>query len=160
MKRAIAILLVLALTLHAVPVLAEKTANVTVDGVTVLFDQTPVVLDGRTLVPIRAVAEQIGAEVRWNEATRTATVIYKNTGVALQIGNINMVVRNMSTNEEQIVKMDVSPQTYSNRTLLPIRAVVEAFGCKVDWNAASSTVIITTSEYKEPQKTNTIVIGE
>lgn len=160
MKKVLVLLLASAIALCSIAVLAEETANVAVDDVLVKFDQPPVVVDGRTLVPIRAVAEQIGAEVRWNENTQTATVIYKGIGVALQIGNIQMVVRNLTTSEERQVALDVAPQTYNGRTLLPIRAILEEFGCKVSWDASSSTVVITTSDYNALQTQKTIVIGE
>jgi hypothetical protein len=159
MKRIAAILCVV-LALGNAAVFAEETAKVTVNGVSVRFDQPPIVIDGRTLVPIRAVADAIGAEVRWNENTQTATVIYKNSGVALQIGNIKMVVRNLSTSEERELTLEVPPQSYGNRTLLPIRAPLEALGCTVGWEDKSSTVVITTADYTAPRSKKTIVIGE
>ncbi|MDR0490176.1 MAG: copper amine oxidase N-terminal domain-containing protein [Oscillospiraceae bacterium] len=156
MKKAVMILLVCVFAFSCTTALAEEQVRVIVNGVEVEFDQAPIIVDGRTLVPIRAVTEQIGAEVRWNGATQTVTVLYRDTGVALQIGNSYMTARNLDTGNERLVLLDVPPQLYSARTLLPIRAVMEEFGCKVDWDNASKTVIIATEDYAS----KTIVIGE
>lgn len=160
MKKAVGILLIciiaLNIALNGATALAEETVTVTVDGVKVDFDQPPIIVEGRTLVPIRAVAERIEADVRWNPNTRTTTILHKNVGVALQIGYQYMTVRNLSTGDERVVTLDVPPQIYNNRTLLPIRIIMEMFGCNVEWDYISKTVIITTEDYAS----KTIVIGE
>jgi hypothetical protein len=71
-----------------------------------------------------------------------------------------MLVRNMSTGQEHDVDLEVPPQEYNDRTLLPIRVVSEALGCKVGWDELSGTVIITTADYTPQRKRKTIVIGE
>ena len=157
-KKIFSLIMVLILLIMTSNVFAAKAVNVTVNGVMVTFDQSPIIVDGRTLVPIRAVAEQIGAEVRWNDSTQTATIIHNRVGVVLQIGNIIMTVRNLDSGVERQVKLDVPPQVYNSRTLLPIRAIMEEFGCKVGWDNVSNTVLITTSAIPQTQKT--IVIGE
>ena len=49
--------------------------NVTVNSEYVDFDTPPVIIDGRTLIPIRAVAEKIGLKVTWDQETQTASII-------------------------------------------------------------------------------------
>lgn len=160
MRKIFSTILLLTLSFCIVQVSAEETANVAVNGVMVKFDQPPVVIDGRTLVPIRAVAEQMNAGVRWEEESQTAGIIYNNTGVVLQVGNSNMVVQNLSTGETRAVRLEVPPQKYNDRTLMPIRALVEEFGCNVGWDNTSSTVIIATPDYTASQTAKTIIIGE
>lgn len=124
----------------------NEAIHVTVNGARVKFDQPPIEISGRTLVPIRAVMEHIGAEVRWNDTTQTMTVIYKNVGVALQTDNVNMVVRNLRTNAERTVELEIPPQIIGGSMLMPIRSVVVELGYTVSWNEKTQTVEIVTPE--------------
>lgn len=129
----------------------EETANVMVDGEYVEFtDQQPVIIDGRTLVPIRAVMEKMGKTVTWDEATQTTTISDDEISIFLTIGDniMRQVVVDSGTGEvfEFDVELDVAPQIIGGRTLLPIRAVVEGFGTAVTWDEATSTVMIITSQ--------------
>ena len=161
MKRLTALVLVLVLMISAVPVSAEETVKVVVNGSMVFFDQPPVIIDGRTLVPVRAVAEKLGAFVSWNGETQTVSVSLDQIGVALAVGNKNMAVTNLGTNQlAYVAELDVPPQNINGRTLLPIRPVVEAFGCSVAWDGATSTVLIYTGDYDPAKARTTIVIGE
>ena len=76
MKKIISSLLCAAfLAAPAVPAMAEEnTISVIVDNKNVEFDQPPVIEEGRTLVPLRAVFEKAGAVVDWNQETQTATI--------------------------------------------------------------------------------------
>ena len=112
--------------------------TVTLNGQALGFDQPPVIYDGRTLVPLRAIFEALGADVEWDQGTQTVTATADDITVAMQIGNPVMTINN----EE--ITLDVSPQLVGGRTLVPARAVAESFGAAVDWNAATRTVIITT----------------
>ena len=44
----------------------------------------------------------------------------------------------------EVIELDVAPQIIGSRTLVPVRAVAESFDCKVEWEAETKTVIITT----------------
>ena len=80
----------------------EETANVMVDGEYVEFtDQQPVIIDGRTLVPIRAVMEKMGKTVPWDEATQTTTVSDDEISISLTIGDniMRQVVVDSGTGE-------------------------------------------------------------
>jgi hypothetical protein len=116
---------------------ADAQITVTVDGGSVEFDQPPIIVDGRTLVPIRAVCEKIGAVVDWDAATNTAHISMGDIGMRLQIGS-----QQMDLNDGTTEWLDAPPQVYGNRTLLPIRAVAENLGCNVSWDAESRTVSI------------------
>ena len=110
--------------------------SVIVNGSTVKFDQPPIIIDGRTLVPVRAVFESLGVNVEWIADTQTVLAQKDGRTVALKIDNNVMKIGN-----EEIL-LDVPAQIINNRTLVPARAVAEAFECKVDWNGSTSTVII------------------
>lgn len=119
------------------PAVSEQPIFVNVNGHTVVFDQSPILESGRTLVPMRAIFEALGASVVWNDAVQTATAQKNNITVSVQIGNTQMLVN-------QIAKtLDVPAKLLNNRTLVPVRAVSEAFGCDVTWNDETQTITIT-----------------
>ena len=110
--------------------------TVTINGNAVGFDQPPVIVDGRTLVPLRAIFEALGATVDWNGDTQTVTSTRNNTTVLLTIG-----INTMAKNDKNIT-LDVPAQLINDRTLVPVRAIAESFDCTVDWNGDTQTVII------------------
>lgn len=140
-KKIISLLLALTLVLgFASAVNAEDIITVTLDGTVLTFDQNPVIIDGRTLVPLRGIFEAMGATVDWNEETRCVTATKGETTVLLTIGD-NTIYRN-----GEAVALDVPAQIVNSRTLVPARAVSESFGARVDWNGETRNVIISTDE--------------
>lgn len=117
----------------------EDTISVFVNGEQLSFDVEPVIFEGRTLVPMRTIFEALGAEVSWDADTSTAFASKGDTMVSLQIGN-NVMFKN----SEEII-LDVSAALVNSRTMVPVRAVSEAFDCNVQWDADSRAVIITAS---------------
>jgi hypothetical protein len=123
----------------ATPALPSSSDVITVlvNGAAVIFDQPPVVQSGRTLVPLRAIFEALGANVAWEQSTQTVTATRGNTTVTLSIGS-NILNRN----GEQVT-LDVPAQIVGGRTLVPARAVAESFGAAVGWDPDTRTVTIT-----------------
>jgi hypothetical protein len=111
--------------------------SVTLNGVQVQFDQPPVIQDGRTLVPLRAIFEALGATVDWCGDTQTVTAVKDDITVSLQIGS-NELIRNGEN-----ITLDVPAQLIGGRTVVPARAVAESFGADVEWDGNTQTVIIT-----------------
>lgn len=101
------------------------------------FDQPPIIKNDRTLVPLRKIFEQLGATVEWEESTQTVTSVRDNTSVSLMINSDQLYVNDVA------VTLDAPAQLVNDRTMVPARAVAEAFGCTVDWNGSENTVIIT-----------------
>ncbi|MCL2838657.1 MAG: WG repeat-containing protein [Oscillospiraceae bacterium] len=114
-----------------------QNISVTLNGTTIQFDQPPIMQDGRTLVPLRAIFEALGADVEWDGVFQMVTATRGDTVVRLQIGNAVMTV-----NGENI-PLDVPAQIVNDRTLVPARAIAESFGADVQWDGAMQTVIIT-----------------
>lgn len=130
---------------------AEETVTVILNGETVEFaDQQPVIIDDRTLVPMRAILEQLGAKVDWDEETKTVSVVKDDIALSLTIGN-KTVLKNGAP-----VDLDVAPQQIGDRTMVPLRFVSEALGAKVEWIEASRTVLISTrpEENLTPEQIN------
>ncbi|CAB3394962.1 copper amine oxidase N-terminal domain-containing protein [Kyrpidia spormannii] len=105
--------------------LGKTGTQVFVDGLQPSFDVPPVVQDGRTLVPIRQIAEALGATVNWNQGT--VTIRREKQTVTLRIGDPSAAVNGQS------VTLDVPPELSGGRTLVPLRFVGEAFGMAVDY---------------------------
>jgi len=140
------LLLFTMLVLFAVPcsVSAEESVTtppairVVLNGTELAFDVPPQIIDGRTMVPMRAIFEAFGAEVLWNDAEKTITATKDTTVITLKIGNTTL------QKGYRTITLDVPPQIVENRTLVPVRAIAESFGAEVLWDAETKTVKITT----------------
>ena len=118
------------------------TVSVTVNGDLISFgDQPPVLFNSRTLVPIRAVCEALEAEVFWDEAAQTVTVVRGSDRITVTIGADTLQINGASKG------LDTPAVLINGRTLLPIRAVVEGLGCNVDWDDGLQRVVITTESH-------------
>lgn len=111
--------------------------KILVNGEKVESDVSPIIVDDRTLVPVRAIFEALGAEVDWDKNTRTVISKMGESTVSMQIGNKTITVNG------EVKEIDVPAQIVNDRTLVPVRAVSESYGCLVDWDAETRTVIIT-----------------
>ena len=137
--------LMLVLGVFASAALHANEIGVTIDGVAVEFDgQLPTIVGGRTLVPVRGVFEALGFDVAWNQDSATATLINADFVVIITVGSDYF-----RTNGAEI-PLDVPAQIIAGRTMLPIRAVVESVGYSVDWEQATSTVVIASEPASTP----------
>ena len=126
-------------TATSMPVTASQDEiKVMLNGKLLNFDVPPQIINGRTLVPLRVIFEALGASVDWNDSTQTVTAARGSTTVSLRIGS-NVLTKNSAS-----ITLDVPAQLIDSRTMVPARAVAEAFGADVDWVDATQTVIITT----------------
>ena len=114
------------------------TPVVYLNGQKLSFDVPPVIENDRTLVPLRAIFEAVGANVQWDQSTQTVKAARGQTTVILTIGSLKPTVNG------QIWPLDVPAKIVKDRTLAPLRFVGEAFGGNVGWDAASYTVTIET----------------
>ena len=123
---------------------AEKTEiTVKIDGTEIKFDQPPILVNDRTMVPLRAIFEGLKAVVTWENDTNTVIAFKDDTTISVQIDN-NKMFKN-----SEVIELDAAPILVSDRTLVPVRAISEAFNCKVDWDEKNLEVIITTADEKE-----------
>ncbi len=120
---------------------AADGITVILDGNELSFDVPPQIINGRTMVPIRAIFEALGAEVSWDDATKTVTATIDDYTVECTINSKVMTVCG------EKVEMDVSPVIIDGRTLMPARFAAEAFGCSVGWAAPIKTAFITSYGY-------------
>ena len=115
---------------------APANPSVILNGSRLQFEVEPRIENGRTLVPLRAIFEAMGASVEWNDSTRTVTARNSNTTVVLPIGSTSPTVNG------KVWPLEVPAKIINDRTLAPLRFVGEAFGGKVDWNEQTRVINI------------------
>jgi len=112
------------------------------DGKVITLDSPPIIVESRTLVPIRAIVEELGGSVAWNNAERKVTVTLGSTTIELWIDkpqarvNGNLVWIDPSNHK-------VAPLIKNGRTMIPLRFVVETLGAKLDWDGSLRKIVIT-----------------
>lgn len=107
-----------------------------VDGEIKKMDAYPYIKNNRTYMPLRFVAENLGADVEWNEETRTANIISEEADIYV-CANSKII-----TIDGKKVKMDVAPEIINDRMMLPIRFIAEALNCSVEWDENTQKVTI------------------
>jgi endonuclease YncB( thermonuclease family) len=115
---------------------AANGITVFVNGQLLEFDVPPAVVNDRTMVPLRAIFEALGAKVEWDDSTQTASASWEGGALTLQIGADSARVNG------QAKKLDVPGQLISDRTMVPLRFVAEAMGAQVGWYGQSQTITI------------------
>ena len=103
--------------------------KVTVDDKEISNDVAPVIVNDRTLVPIRIVTETLGGEVGWNDATKTVTLKIDGKEITMTIGKV-------------LEAYGVAPQIINSRTYVPIRFVADELGSEVNWNEETKEITI------------------
>jgi hypothetical protein len=100
------------------------------------FDVPPVIKEGRTLIPVRAITEGLGATVEWNAEEGKVTITKDGTSIELFIDN------NVALVNGEEVEMDTQAEIMSSRTVVPLRFIAETFGLDVNWNSDDETIEI------------------
>lgn len=114
----------------------NEEISVYLDATKIDFDVKPQIINGRTMVPIRAIFEKMGAIVEWNGNTGSAICTKGDTIVKMTVNSTDMYINN------QLKKMDISPVVIDGRTLAPARYVAEAFNANVQWSQKNNSVVI------------------
>lgn len=109
----------------------------------------PMLVNGRMLVPFRAIVEALGGEVGWDEKTSTVTVKKGATTILLQIESAAATVNGVEK------KLEVPAKLVNDRTLVPVRFISEALGAEVIWDYLSNTAVVWQEESKAPTATPT-----
>ncbi len=120
--------------------IGEKDALVF--GVIKTNDVAPIIVNDRTMLPARFVAENLGAKVSWDESKQLVTVVGKNdkqedVTILLTIGSDVAQINGAD------VKLDSPAFVQNDRTYTPLRFIAENLGATVDWVESEQKVIIT-----------------
>jgi len=113
----------------------------TVNGNPRTLDSPPVIKNGRTLLPIRAIIEALGGSVSWDAAEKKVTVSLGSTTIELWIGKSIAKVNGVDTPIDS-KNSKVVPEIINGRTMLPLRFVTESLGCDVQWDGTTQTITI------------------
>ncbi len=113
-----------------------SVGSVSVKKNLIKFDTPPYIKGGRTVVPVRAITEGLGAEVSFNPETFEVTIVKGDTTIILSIGSNVAIVNGES------VELDSQSEITNSRTYVPIRFIAETFGLTVDWDAETETIDI------------------
>lgn len=133
--------------------LANDDIEVILDGQTMQFSVEPQIIKGNTMVPLRTIFEALGADVKWEQATRTVTAKKENTTIVLTIGD-----KTAYKNNEAIILSE--PGTVINgSTLVPLRFIAESFGAYVHWNGSDKVISITSDGTKITYQSNYVKIN-
>lgn len=109
--------------------------SVNLDGESVEFAaQSPVIVEGRTLIPLRGVFEKLGYEITWESETKTASFVKSDTVVNVTVNSPEFTVNG------EVKTLDVPAQIINGSMMLPLRAIGEAAGLEVDWDSNTKTV--------------------
>lgn len=114
----------------------QQEISLIMEGEAIQPEVPPLVQKGRTLVPVRVIAEGLGADVRWDQATATATIERADSKVVLRLGQKKAVLNGKE------VTLDTEPIIHKQRMLLPLRFVGEALGAHVGWDTAGRAVLV------------------
>jgi hypothetical protein len=98
---------------------------------------TPVIYNGRTLLPIRALIDALGGKLDWLDSEQKITIQFNGQKIELWVG------KNSATVNGVIQTLDVPPTIINQRTMLPLRFIAENLGCKLDWDGTTQTVALT-----------------
>jgi hypothetical protein len=137
--------LVLSVACPAYAASPQAPIKIFLDGSTLETDVDPVLKEGRTLVPFRAIGEALMAQVDWDESARKVTLTLGDKTVQLVIGDSTAYVNGNART------LDVPAMLVENRTLVPLRFISESLGASVQWSGELRRVDITTTTTAAPE---------
>lgn len=114
---------------------------------TILLELAPFIENGRTLVPLRFIAESFGANVGWEAKEQKITITLENKTIVLWVGKKEALVNNERYYLEVPPKVIEIPEIGGGRTVVPLRFVSEALGAKVEWDPDLQIITITYPGY-------------
>ena len=145
MKKLLSFILVFVMLLSVFAVsnvFADEGIKININGAEQVYDQMPVIINGRTLVPMRGIFEALGADVEWIGATKTVVGSRDRKYIKLRLDSDTVYINGT----EQEKKLDVPASIINGRTMVPVRFIAEALGETVEWDNDTKTVKIT-SDY-------------
>lgn len=122
-----------------------SSPTVFLNGQRLTFEVPPIIENGRTLVPLRAIFESMGAKVYWNSVTDTVTAVKGTTRVVMPLYSTKPTINGV------VYTLDVPTKIVNNRALAPLRFVCEAFGGTVTWDGYTRTINITGDFSTDPE---------
>lgn len=139
----LAILLIISM---AAPVYAiDNSIQVQLNGENISFDVAPQMVNNRILVPMRTIFEELGANVEWDNQTRTITATHEETVIELNLNNQDAYIIKNGVSKK--LQLDAAPIIVKGKTLVPVRFISESMGKQVGWDGTNKTVILIDYDY-------------
>lgn len=101
-------------------------------------DVPPVIINNRSMVPVRAVFEKLGAGVKWDEKTQKMNISLNNSNIEFKANDTNARVNN------KVIKMDAAAKKINNRLMVPVSFMSAQLNVKVGWFPKESLITIET----------------
>ncbi|MCK5849057.1 MAG: copper amine oxidase N-terminal domain-containing protein, partial [Caldisericia bacterium] len=120
--------------------IGDQKASVNEEEVT--LDVAPYIKNDRTMVPIRFIAEALGAEVGWENATKSITITKDDITISIKIGSVEALIKEEGVIGREKIILEAAPEIVSGRTFVPLRFVSEAIGASIDWNSELKEITI------------------
>ncbi len=125
---------------------AEGNIQVHINGAPQSYVQAPVIKKGSVMVPMRAIFESLGAQLKWDAATSTVHAFKGDDTVELTIDKKTAWIN------QQAVELNAAPIMENGHTMVPVRFIGESLGASVVWDAGAQTVRITAAEGQAASK--------
>jgi len=109
--------------------------NIVINGSLISTDVSPIVSNGRTLVPLRVISETLGANVVWLDDGRV-NITKNNKAITLRVNQTNALI------DDRVVQLEAAVILVQGRTMVPVRFIAEAFGAIVNWDDTTRVVSI------------------
>lgn len=132
-----------------------SVANVKVNGFDLYSEYKPYVDNGRTFVPIRELTELMGANVKWNQKTKSVSISMMDKDVKLKINSPVVYVngKKMRIDEASVPKLtQYTAQNNDCKTMVPLRFLSESLGFSVDWDQSKRLAKIDNGMAQAPQQ--------
>ncbi|MEK4698161.1 stalk domain-containing protein [Solibacillus sp. FSL R7-0668] len=116
--------------------------SINVNGSDISMDDSPIIYNGTTLVPLKVLQDVLDISLSWNNSSKMLTVVKGDKSGLLKIGNPSASIT--MGNEKNTLNLTQPPMIINNRVMAPIRFISELFDGKITWNANTQTISITT----------------
>ncbi len=124
----------------------ENEVGIILNEERLISDVPPQIIEGRTLVPLRAIFEAMDASVSWDDTTKTATAVRADITISLTSNSKTALVKG------EAKELDVPATIINGRFVVPARFISETMGAQVSWIAETRTVVINGGAIKYPVK--------
>lgn len=122
---------------------AAETISISINDQYLVRDVSPAVKNSTTMVPVRVISEELGAEVNWNNQNHTVMVTNREKQIKLTLGSKQaIIINNTGSNTVQI---GVAPFVQDGKTMVPLRFIAEELGMEVKWDNAEHMIRLMSS---------------
>ena len=143
MKRFLTFFIVLIISM-SICIFAESDIKLYLDGKSVNCTPAPMIINNRTMIPVRALFEEMGAKVSWEPEGQKVKIVYNEIIIEMTIGSDSATVNGAGA------ELDSPAVIVSDRTMIPLRFVGETIGAGVSWDEKTRSVKITSPVNENP----------